>query len=111
MKRLINALVFITLVLSNTNSFSYNPDPKTFINELLNDAIDTLKDKNISKIDKHKKIKDIALQNIDIDALGMYTLGQARKNLDQDMTKKYKNGSILVNFKYVNMFRNMSKHI
>ena len=91
MKRLINALVFITLVLSNTNSFSYNPDPKTFINELLNDAIDTLKDKNISKIDKHKKIKDIALQNIDIDALGMYTLGQARKNLNQADLEKYKN--------------------
>jgi len=91
MKRLINTLVFVTLILSNTNSFSYNSDPKTFINELLKDAIDTLRDKNISKIDKHKKIKDIALQNIDIDALSMYTLGQARKNLDQDMTKKYKN--------------------
>jgi len=90
MKRLINKLVFIVLILFNTNSFSYDSDPKTFIAELVNDAINTLSNKNISKADKNKKIKTIALQNVDIEALSMYTLGEKRKTLDQGTLKKYK---------------------
>jgi len=90
MKRLINKLVFIVLILVNTNSFSYDSDPKTFIDELVNDAINTLSNKNISKADKNKKIKTIALQNVDIEALSMYTLGEKRKTLDQGTLKKYK---------------------
>ena len=90
MKRLINILVFLTLTLTSFNSFSYNSDPKAFINELVNDAIATLSNKNISKIDKNKKIKTIALKNVDVEALGQYTLGNARKNLDQATLEKYK---------------------
>jgi phospholipid transport system substrate-binding protein len=91
MKKLINSLVFVTLILTSTNSFSFNSDPKIFITELVNDAIKTLSDKNISKADKNKKIKTIAIENVDIDALGMYTLGAVRKTLDQDTLEKYKN--------------------
>ena len=90
MKRLINKLVFVVLILVNTNSFSYDSDPKTFITELVNDAINTLSNKNISKTDKNKKIETIALQNVDIEALGMYTLGDIRKTLDQGTLDKYK---------------------
>tara|TARA_B110000211_G_C14020729_1_gene527547 strand:- start:46 stop:645 length:600 start_codon:yes stop_codon:yes gene_type:complete len=91
MKRLINVFIFVTLILVSTNSFAYNSDPKIFINELVNDAIATLSDKNIPKIEKNKKIKVIALQNVDIEALGMYTLGSIRKSLDQATLAKYKN--------------------
>jgi phospholipid transport system substrate-binding protein len=90
MRRLINALVFVTLTLINTNSFSYDTDPKNLIEKLLDDAVTTLSDKNISIADKNKKIETIALQNIDIEALSMYTLGQVRKNLDQTTLEKYK---------------------
>ena len=90
MRKLINILVFVVSTLINTNSFSYNSDPKTFINELVNDAINTLSDKNISKADKNKKIKTIALLNVDIEALGMYTLGDVRKTLEQGTLQKYK---------------------
>ena len=90
MRRLINALVFVTLTLINTNSFSYDSDPKTLIKELLDDAVTILGDKNISIADKNKKIETIALQNIDIEALGMYTLGQVRKNLDSTNLESYK---------------------
>jgi len=91
MKKLINLLVFVTLTLTliNTNVFSYNAEPKIFITELLNDAVETLNDKNISKIDKTKKIESIAIENVDIKALGMYTLGSVRKTLDKDTLKKY----------------------
>ena len=91
MRKLINLLVFATLVLSSGNSFSYNSDPKIFIDELVNDAIKTLGDKNISKADKNIKIATIALENVDINALGMYTLGGVRKTLDQDTLAKYNN--------------------
>jgi phospholipid transport system substrate-binding protein len=89
MKRLINILVLVTLTLVSTKSFSYNSNPKAFIDELMDDAITTLNNKDISKADKNKKIETIALQNVDIEALGMYTLGQVRKNLDQATLKKY----------------------
>ena len=90
MRKLINVLVFVVSTLINTNSFSYNSDPKTFINELVNDAINTLGNKNISKADKNKKIETIALLNVDIEALSMYTLGDVRKTLDQGTLEKYK---------------------
>jgi len=90
MRKLINSLVFVILILINTNSFSYNSDPKTFVNELVNDAINTLSNKNISKADKNLKIKTIALQNVDVEALGMYTLGAFRKTLDKSVLEKYK---------------------
>jgi len=90
MRRLLNSLVFMVLFLVNSNSFSYDSDPKIFINELIDEAIETLSDKNISRIDKRERIAAIALENVDINALGMYTLGNARKTLDQDTLAKYK---------------------
>ena len=62
MKRLINSLFFVALVLINTNSFSYDSNPKIFISELVGDAIITLSDKNISKADKAKRIERSYLQ-------------------------------------------------
>jgi len=90
MRKLIHPLVIIILIFFSSNSYSYNSDPKIFITELVNDAIETLSDKNISKIDKAKKIETIALENVDINAISMYTLGEIRKTLDQDTLKKYK---------------------
>ena len=90
MSRLINSLVFVTFILTSSNSFSYNSDPKIFIDELVKDAIKILSDKNISKTNKNKKIEAITLENVDINALGMYTLGSIRKTLDQKTLEKYK---------------------
>ena len=89
MKNLINLLVLVAITLVSSNSFSYNSEPKLFIEELVGDAIKTLSDKNISKADKSKKIETMALENVDIDALGMYTLGVVRNTLDQETLKKY----------------------
>jgi len=91
MKKLINALVFVSVTLITTSSFSYNSDPKIFIAELVNDAIKTLSDKNVSIAEKNKKIEIIALENVDIEALSMYTLGPIRKTLERPMLEKYQN--------------------
>jgi len=90
MKKLINILVFVSASLMATSSFSYNSDPKIFITELVDDAINTLSDKNIKIADKNKKIETIARENVDIAALSMYTLGPIRKTLDQKTLEGYK---------------------
>ncbi len=89
MKKLIHASLFVVITLISTSSFSYNSDPKIFIAELVEDATKTLSDKSISKADKAKKVKAIALENVDIYAIGMYTLGNVRKTLDEDTLTKY----------------------
>jgi len=90
MKRFLSALVIFLITTVSINSFAYNTDPKLFVEELVDDAIKTLSNKSISKADKNKKIEEIALTNVDIDALGMYTLGDVRKTLDENNLKKYK---------------------
>ena len=90
MKKIINALVFVLVTLVATSSYSYNSDPKIFIYELVDDALKTLNNKDIKISDKNKKIETMALQNVDIDALGMYTLGPIRKTVDPTTLKKYK---------------------
>jgi phospholipid transport system substrate-binding protein len=89
MRRLVNTLVFIAFTITSTNSFAYSSDPEKFIFELVNDATKTLSNKSISKADKAKKIEIIALENVDINAIGLYTLGNVRKTLDQETLKKY----------------------
>ena len=81
---------FLTLFFIIQNSlFSYSSNPKEFVNELVNDAITKLADKNITKEEKANFIKQIALENVDINALGLYTLGELRKSADQKDIAKY----------------------
>ena len=89
MKRLILLIVSGTLLINISFAASYNSDPKIFITELVEDALKTLDDKSISQEEKNKFIKKIALENVDIRALGMYTLGEARKKLDPPTLNKY----------------------
>ncbi len=91
MKRLF--LIAFSVFIFSTSSFAvtYNSEPKIFIAELVEDAIKTLSDKSISQEDKKKTIEKIALENVDIDALGMYTLGDIRKTLEKDLLNNYKN--------------------
>ena len=90
MRKLLKPFVFLIGALICTASFSYNSNPKIFIAELVGDAIKTLSNKNITIIDKNKKIESIALQNVDIEAIAMYSLGPIRKNLDQKDLETYK---------------------
>ena len=70
---------------------SYSTDPKSFVTELVNDVIIKVADKTISEEDKITFIENIALENVDINALGMYTLGELRKSLNKDELAKYQN--------------------
>ena len=70
---------------------SYSTDPKSFVTELVNDVIIKIEDKTISEEDKITFIENIALENVDINALGLYTLGELRKSLNKDELAKYQN--------------------
>ena len=70
---------------------TYNSEPKIFIQELVDDAIKTLGDKSLSQEEKNKIIEKIATENVDIKALGLYTLGKIRKELDENTINKYQN--------------------
>ena len=58
---------------------AYSSNPEEFVNELLNDALKKLSDKSLTKEDKSDFIEKVALENVDIKALGLYTLGELRK--------------------------------
>jgi len=96
MKRLFFLIVLVFLVPNSLYPVSYNSDPKIFITELVEDAIKTLSDDSLTIQDKNQIIEKIATENVDIKALGMYSLGDLRKTLDaktlneyQDLFKKY----------------------
>ena len=59
--------------------FAYSSNQKDFVNELVTDAISKLSDKNLNKDQKASFIEKVALENVDINALGLYTLGELRK--------------------------------
>ena len=89
MKKLILSIVCLILINTSVLAVSYNSDLKIFVNELVNDALKTLKDKSLSQTKKAEFIEKIALNNVDIKALGLYTLGDIRKNLSTDILNNY----------------------
>ena len=89
MKKLSLILVSLIFLSSSTFASTYSSDPKMFVSELVNDAISKLSDNNLSKEEKATFIENIAIKNVDINALGLYTLGELRKSTDKDNLKNY----------------------
>ncbi len=83
---LLISFIFISKVAYST---TYNSDPEIFIKELVSDSINKLSDKNTSEEDKKKFIESIAVENVDINALGLYTLGELRKSTDKNNLENY----------------------
>jgi len=88
MSKLKFLLVFILLLVNNSLQ-AYSSNPEEFVNELVNDAISKLSDKNLTDDQKSKFIENLALENVDINALGLYTLGELRKSSDKSIILKY----------------------
>ena len=88
MKKTVTYIVIVFLTFQTT-LFAYSSNPRDFINELVNDAISNLSNKNLNNIEKEDFIKQIALENVDISALGLYTLGELRKSSKETDISKY----------------------
>tara|TARA_B100000941_G_scaffold282861_1_gene251782 strand:- start:2965 stop:3561 length:597 start_codon:yes stop_codon:yes gene_type:complete len=91
MKKILLFSILIIFFHSKIFSITYNSDPQIFVSELVTDALGILNDKNIQEGDKKQKIEQIAEANVDIKALGLYTLGDLRKSLDDENLDKYHN--------------------
>ena len=89
MKKTVVYLIAVFLFFQ-TSLLSYSSNPKDFINELVNDAISKLADKSVSKDEKASFIEKIALDNVDINALSLYTLGELRKSSNEEDISNYK---------------------
>ena len=80
----------IIFLFFKTSLFSYSSDPQNFINELVAEVINQLSDKNLQQEEKKSFIENVALENVDINALGLYTLGELRKSVNKDDLLNYK---------------------
>ena len=84
LKKFLLVLFFYTSAFTN----SYSIEPDVFVQSTVNRASNILS-KNISKEEKINELKVIAKETVDIRGVGFYSLGSARKNLDQNQKIKY----------------------
>ena len=88
MKRF-GAYLILVFFFLQSSLLAYSSNPIDFVNELVNDAITKLADKNFNKEEKAAFIEDIAINNVDINALGLYTLGELRKSSNENDILNY----------------------
>lgn len=81
--------ILINSYFINQSANSYSSDPKQFITEVVDEAIKTLGDKNLNQATKNNVIEKIALEAVDIRALGLYSLGEIRTTLSPEQLEKY----------------------
>jgi phospholipid transport system substrate-binding protein len=89
MKKISLILVLFLLIFKISFASTYSSDPQIFVKELVNDAINKLSDKNLNEEEKANFIENLAIENVDINALGLYTLGELRKSADKSNLDKY----------------------
>ncbi len=86
--KIIIKFIFI-IILSSFINYSYAKDPSEFISEVTDAASDILKE-NITKEEKAQKLILIAETAVDIDGIGLYSLGKYRKTISKEQLNKYK---------------------
>jgi phospholipid transport system substrate-binding protein len=84
MKKLLILLFLLNLLTSNSHSI----EPDVFVQSTVNRASEILS-KDISKEEKINQLKVIAKETVDIRGVGFYSIGSARKNLNEDQKNKY----------------------
>ena len=88
MKRFV-FFISLSFLINYNYLFAYSTQPKLFVDELVNDVVSVLSETGTSVKDKNRKIEEIAKENVDILALGLYTLGSLRKTLDSEKLNEY----------------------
>ena len=79
----------IIIFIFNINyNVAYSIQPDVFVQSTVNRASQILSE-NLTKSEKINRLKIIAKETVDIKAVGYYSLGSARKNLNEDQKQKY----------------------
>ena len=89
MKKIFILTLFLATFLTDFNP-AYSISPDVFIQSTVNRASQVLSE-NISKEEKINKLKLIAKETVDIRGVGFYSLGAARKNLNDEQKNTYSN--------------------
>ena len=84
MKKLFTIIFLLNLILGNAHSMQAD----AFVQSTVNRASEILS-KNISKEEKTNGLKIIAKETVDIMGVGFYSLGSARKILNDKQKRKY----------------------
>ena len=79
-------LILFVFILSFTNANSI--EPEIFVESTIKKATSILSN-NSSKESKIKQLKTVAKETVDINGIGLYTLGPVRKSLDTTQKEKY----------------------
>ncbi len=89
MKDFFKLNLFILII--NLIFFQYSvnsQEPKSFIEDIANEASKILSS-DLSKFEKASELQSIAKKTVDINGIGLYTLGSHRKNLSDSQKKEY----------------------
>ena len=82
-------LLILLFLLNLLTGYSKSIEPDVFVQSTVNRASEILS-KNISKEEKINELKVIAKETVDIRGVGFYSLGSARKNLDNNEKKIFR---------------------
>ena len=88
MKKILSFTTFLIIVLSSVSKV-YSIEADVFIQSTVNRAAKTLGG-NLTKEERMEKLKDIARDTVDINGIGLYSLGVHKKNLSEEQLIKYK---------------------
>ena len=87
MKKKFFIIIFFIFGLAQ-KSFAYSSDPKQFVQEIVDEAKKVLVETNTNEF-KTKKLSEMALKTVDIKGVAYYSLGNYRKELNDEQMKEY----------------------
>jgi phospholipid transport system substrate-binding protein len=87
LKKILILTSFVLIFFSNIEKV-YSIEPDIFVQSTVNRAAKTLGG-SLTKEERVEKLKEIASETVDIQGIGYYTLGAYRKNINDEVIKKY----------------------
>ena len=88
MKKILTFTIFLIILFSNISKV-YSIEADVFIQSTVNRAAETLGG-NLTKEERIQKLKEIAIETVDIDGIGFYSLGVYKKDLSKELLDEYK---------------------
>ena len=86
--KILNKIFFIAIILGFFTTSSFAKDPSEFISEITKTASELLK-KDITIEKKAQELIQIAEKNVDIEGIGLYSLGKYRKIINKEQLNRY----------------------
>ena len=87
MKKIFFIIIFLIIGLTQ-KTFAYSGDPKQFVSEIIDETKKILMETNTKEY-KTKKLSEMALKTVDIKGVAYYSLGNYRKELNDEQLKEY----------------------